>query len=152
MAEVDSQLIPAKRRRITKERTELEVLLAEEVSPPDFGGRLASMLWDVQVQHSFAVEYIHLFFGVGRVPLERRTRRVVTPEMYSLLRCSRSMRRSLIAAVEARRLTLEPDASDDETSLVDELCNALRYKYPASWASVAGRQPPPADKPAPIAL
>lgn len=35
------------------------------------------------------------------MPVKMRTRRVVTPEMYSLLRCSRLVRQGLIAAVEA---------------------------------------------------
>eukprot|EP00913_Durusdinium_trenchii_P032074 g30037.t1 len=63
------------------------------------------MLWDVEVQYFSKVEYIHLCFGIGNVPTKMRTRRVVTPELYSLLRCSRTVRQGLIAAVEARQVS-----------------------------------------------
>eukprot|EP00435_Cladocopium_sp_Y103_P050479 s832_g15.t1 len=132
---------PQKRRRVAEEANQqlARLLEASGPTPPDFGGRVASMLWDVEVQYFSKVEYIHLFFGLGNVPIKMRTRRVVSPELYSLLRCSRLVRQGLIAAVEMRRLTMEPEESTDERSRVDELCSALRYKYPASWARAWGQ-------------
>ncbi|CAJ1443771.1 unnamed protein product [Effrenium voratum] len=146
---------PCKRRRLSQEdeAKELRRLLALDAveALPDFGGRLASMLWDVEVQHFSKVEYIHLLFG-GGLPKDKRTRKLVTPELYSLARCSRSVRRGLIAAAEARRMTIE-EASTEERKQVDELCSALRYKYPASWAEAWGQGcPPPECEPAPAAM
>eukprot|EP00434_Breviolum_minutum_P010245 symbB.v1.2.009042.t1/scaffold569.1/size186053/11 len=138
----------------SQEARELARLLEARVpTPPDFGGRVASMLWDVEVQYFSKVEYIHLFFGLGNVPVKMRTRRVVSPELYSLLRCSRLVRQALIAAVETRRLTMEPEESSDERSRVDELCSALRYKYPASWARAWGQgRWPEETEPAPVVV
>ncbi|CAJ1347970.1 unnamed protein product [Effrenium voratum] len=113
---------PCKRRRLSqedeaKELRRLLALDAVEALPEDFGGRLASMLWDVEVQHFSKVEYIHLLFG-GGLPKDKRTRKLVTPELYSLARCSRSVRRGLIAAAEARRMTIE-EASTEERKQVE---------------------------------
>eukprot|EP00440_Ansanella_granifera_P057373 gb/GFBE01062191.1/.p1 GENE.gb/GFBE01062191.1/~~gb/GFBE01062191.1/.p1 ORF type:complete len:169 (+),score=18.18 gb/GFBE01062191.1/:1-507(+) len=150
---------PSKRRRVMEDAKEetckLGWLLAtRHPGPPDFGGRLASMLWGVHVQYSSAVEYLALFFGGGKRPKDSGERRIVTPELYALLRCSKAVRKGVIAAIEDRRLTVESTAPQEERENLDEMCDAMRHKYPESWAIACGggQQPPACERPAPVVL
>eukprot|EP00930_Biecheleria_cincta_P037547 TRINITY_DN25790_c0_g1_i1.p1 TRINITY_DN25790_c0_g1~~TRINITY_DN25790_c0_g1_i1.p1 ORF type:complete len:183 (+),score=23.65 TRINITY_DN25790_c0_g1_i1:94-642(+) len=105
--------------------------------PPDFAGHLASMLWGVKVHYSSSVEYIRLFFGAGSLLSEDAgARRLVTPELFSLLRCSRTVRLGVISAVETRRKMTELDPSTSEHKTMEAICDCLRQKYPKSWEAL----------------
>merc|ERR1719221_1356726 len=72
-----------------------DLLMVHPLGPPDFGGRLAEMLWGVRKVYSPPIEYLLPAF-----PSESRTeqlkefgvRREITPELHAILRCSRTIR------------------------------------------------------------
>lgn len=106
--------------------------------PPDFGGRVAEMLWGVRVEFSSAVEYLLL---QARLSEEERqqlpgARRVASPELKVLARCSRAVRRAIVVAAATRRRTIEPSATDQQRRTCVEICDMLRNTYPQSWSYV----------------
>jgi len=109
--------------------------------PPDLGGRIASLLWDVHMQYSAAVEYMLLF--VKMTAAQRQglagARRVVAPELFSLMRCCKMIREGVIISAEMRRRTLARDSTASESLVADEICEALLKKYPISHAAAFKR-------------
>eukprot|EP00927_Polykrikos_kofoidii_P050094 TRINITY_DN44030_c0_g1_i1.p1 TRINITY_DN44030_c0_g1~~TRINITY_DN44030_c0_g1_i1.p1 ORF type:complete len:238 (-),score=42.27 TRINITY_DN44030_c0_g1_i1:315-956(-) len=106
--------------------------------PPDLGGRLAELLWGVRIEFSSPIEYLLLRL---RMSTEERqalpgARRVADPQLLHLARCSRAVRQSIVAAVAARRFTMEPDATENQRSAAVEMCVALRKKFPESWSRI----------------
>lgn len=108
--------------------------------PPDFGGRIAELLWGVHFEYSAPVEYLLLLFRPSEEQRKQQlgARRVERPELHMLLRCSHAVRLGTIAAARARSCTIEPGASATERSTFDDICKSLRRKYPESWAAVRG--------------
>jgi len=123
-------------------RSSLQCLLMVGTSgPPDLGGRIASLLWDVHMQYSAAVEYMLLF--VKRTAAERQelagARRVVAPELFSLMRCCKTIREGVIVSAEMHRRTLARDSPASDSQVSDEICEALLKKYPISHAAAFKR-------------
>jgi len=123
-------------------RSSLQCLLMVGTSgPPDLGGRIASLLWDVHMQYSAAVEYMLLF--VKRTAAERHelagARRVVAPELFSLMRCCKTIREGVIVSAEMHRRTLARDSPASDSQVSDEICEALLKKYPISHAAAFKR-------------
>jgi len=106
--------------------------------PPDFGGRIAELLWGVRIEYSSAIEYLRLFMSKDhqRMSSHLGVRRIVTPELFSLLRCCRAIRLGVIAAVEARRRTIEPNASYTQRHTLIQISDTLKNKFPTSWDAV----------------
>lgn len=123
-------------------RSTLQRLLMVGASgPPDLGGRIASLLWDVHLQYSAAVEYMLLFVkmtGAQRQDIAG-ARRVVAPELFSLMRCCKKIREGVIISAEMRRRTLAHDTPASESLVADEICEALLKKYPISHAAAFKR-------------
>ncbi|CAK0893019.1 unnamed protein product, partial [Prorocentrum cordatum] len=114
------------------------LLMVGPSGPPDLGGRIASLLWDVQMQYSAAVEYMLLFVkmtAAERQDLAAGARRVVAPELFSLMRCCKMIREGVIISAEMRRRTLARDSPASESVVADEICEALLKKYPVSHAA-----------------
>lgn len=133
-----------------------DLVIVKPWGPPDFGGKLAALLWGVRLQYSAAVEY--LLLSSGSVSSAERSllpgaTRIVTPDLYALLRCSRRVRLGMIAAVEARRCTIasvpqsfslgspkavkvddENEVLQDELETMVDICGDLRQKYAVSWS------------------
>lgn len=124
-------------------RSSLQRLLMVGASgPPDLGGRIASLLWDVEFQYSAAMEYMLLFVkmtGAQRQDLAAGARRVVAPELFSLMRCCKMIREGVIISAEMRRQTLARDSPASESLVADEICEALLKKYPISHAAAFKR-------------
>jgi len=106
--------------------------------PPDFGGRIAELLWGVRIEYSSTIEYLRLFMGndLSKTSSHLGVRRIVTPELFSLLRCCRAVRLGIIAAVEVRRRTIEPDASNAQRHMFIQISNTLKNRFPDSWNAV----------------
>jgi len=109
--------------------------------PPDFGGMIAELLWGVQIQYSSAIEYLKLVMG-GKQGVKQDkhcgARRIVTPELFSLLRSCTSVRRGILAAVAVRKRTIEPNASDVQRYTFIQLCDTLKERYSVSWKAITG--------------
>mmetsp|Transcript_156883 Transcript_156883/g.481230 ORF Transcript_156883/g.481230 Transcript_156883/m.481230 type:complete len:199 (-) Transcript_156883:237-833(-) len=137
----------------------LQCLLTVRPSGPlDFGGQLAELLWGVHFEYSAPIEYLLLCFRPTEEERKRQigAKRVERPELHALLRCSRGMRIGTLAAAKARRRTIEPEASPLQREASRELCDALRQRYPVSWAAARGCCGPrawdePVDAPVPAA-
>lgn len=122
--------------------------------PPDFGGTLAAMLWGVRLQFSPCMEFLLLFGGVSAKErsLLPGAKRIVAPELYELLRCSRGVRLGTMAAVEYRRCTISHgvprplgcgevtitdmnEVVQDELEALVEMCGKFEEKYAESWTT-----------------
>mmetsp|Transcript_28056 Transcript_28056/g.70996 ORF Transcript_28056/g.70996 Transcript_28056/m.70996 type:complete len:165 (-) Transcript_28056:226-720(-) len=137
-AEVDGPPAKRARRCVARESPDkkLEHLLAEFPSgPPDFGGRLAQLLWGVHLEYSTKVEYILLAMTAEERRQHKGARRIERPEIKALLRCSRSIRQGTIAGAKVRMLTMEPGAPATEHQDFTALCDTLRERYPSTWDS-----------------
>jgi len=93
------------------------------------------------MQYSAAVEYMLLF--VKRTAAERHelagARRVVAPELFSLMRCCKTIREGVIVSAEMHRRTLARDSPASDSQVSDEICEALLKKYPISHAAAFKR-------------
>mmetsp|Transcript_69295 Transcript_69295/g.196365 ORF Transcript_69295/g.196365 Transcript_69295/m.196365 type:complete len:185 (+) Transcript_69295:61-615(+) len=132
---------PLKAARADPSATLESLLKVRPAGPPDFGGRLAELLWGVHYDHSATIEYLLLSFPMSSEQRKEGiigARRVERPELHSLLRCNRSVRLGTIAAARARDRTIEPSAPPDHRTIIRDMCMSLRQKYPASWAATKG--------------
>jgi hypothetical protein len=93
------------------------------------------MLWDIRLEFSAAVEY--LLMCVKMTPAERRAlpgvRRVASPELFALMRCCKTIREGVICSAEVFRETRPPSTPPAEIQAAEDICEALRKKYPVSW-------------------
>jgi len=107
------------------------------VGPADFGGHIAEMLWGMKIEYSMPTQYMLLFFAGSShssKAAKRAAKRICKPEVFALMRCSRSVCTGVLGAVEARRRTRLRDAPSPQRKVLGELCETIEQRYPQIWA------------------
>mmetsp|Transcript_119262 Transcript_119262/g.344969 ORF Transcript_119262/g.344969 Transcript_119262/m.344969 type:complete len:170 (+) Transcript_119262:84-593(+) len=106
--------------------------------PLDFGARLLEYVWSFRLVYSAPIEFLMLLYSQGgpeECKQQNLARKVVAPEFAAVLRCSRSIRVGVIAAIQARDLMAE----SDPCGRLQEMSVEAKERYPRSWAKARAR-------------
>mmetsp|Transcript_36628 Transcript_36628/g.67139 ORF Transcript_36628/g.67139 Transcript_36628/m.67139 type:complete len:204 (-) Transcript_36628:192-803(-) len=107
------------------------------VGPADFGGHIAEMLWGMKTEYSLPTQYLLLFFAGSShssKATKRAAKRICRPDVFALMRCSRSVCIGVLGAIEVRRRTKSRDAPSPQRRVLGELCETMEQRYPQRWA------------------